>query len=444
MTRALLQFFRKNPLITAVFIASLAFWIYQHAYGFSWDFAVYSLNGRYLLHDGSFFEWSRPPLAPTLMAVLGFAGMVAAEYLYIIFVAALFLYACVRFCRAARIDVTAYYVFALQAPAVLLGMKDGTELLSLALLQLFLAELHARRSGLLFGLSLMARYANIVYLPLLFLRKKRAAAAVALLLAGVTLVPWLAYNTALTGNALSSFIDFYLINVRFREPNVSFSPLDFALMAGIVLPFFAYGVWKTRKKKDKNRSIILAFCALAVLGYMLTSIKYVRFLFPLIMPLAYFAAQAVKKRTVLVAFFLINAALVIAAAALIPEAALPEGSYHYRLAAHEPCKSISNVWVALHYYGSSAEPTVSNVVQGHMIETDVNKSLSEGYRIVLFKYASEPSYVKNLTFLRQFPVREENDVFIVLGNECNAPAPVAATFLERLRKEAAAHGYRLA
>src|SRR3990167_8415216 len=118
------NFIRKNKLITLLFAISLAFFIYQHSSGFSWDFAVYSLNARYMLHDGHFMEWARPPLAPFLLGAFPLE-MFIAEYMYIIFVAVLFLYSSLHFSKSMKIDPAAYYIFAMNVGVILFGLQLG-------------------------------------------------------------------------------------------------------------------------------------------------------------------------------------------------------------------------------------------------------------------------------------------------------------------------------
>ncbi len=422
----MLDILRKNKLVFLLFTFSLVFFIYQHSSGFSWDFAVYSLNAQYMLHNGHFMEWSRPPLASFLIGIF-------TEYGYIIFVSTLFLYSSLRFAKAMKINKTAYYVFAMNAAVIIFGLQVGTELLSLALLQLFVAELHTRRSGLFFGLALLTRYQNIIYLPVIFFRKNVKDVLVALAIASLLMLVWMLYNFILTGSFFSSFIDFYLLNIQFRNTEISFSLLDLLIMLGTSMPFFVYGVYARRKKLQLNDKLMIFIFAVTLVSYSLIAIKYTRFLFAAVMPAAYFASRAMEriknKEIILWAIFVLNAVIVVSSAILFP-AALNEGDYYYKLAAKDRCLGVSNAWIPVNYYGGYAEPTVSNVVAGHLIETNVSAGLLEGKRFILFRNVLEPSYYNSSL---PFPVLESNELYVMYGDTCTiTDERIDETFSERL------------
>src|SRR3989338_4415876 len=89
------NFFVENKLVSIMFFLSTLFYIYQHYSYLSWDFSAYVLNSRYLFSDGNYFESQRPPLAALIIGTFIFLGK-GAEYLYIIMVSSLFLYASMK------------------------------------------------------------------------------------------------------------------------------------------------------------------------------------------------------------------------------------------------------------------------------------------------------------------------------------------------------------
>ena len=233
-------FIRQNKLICAVFLFSLSFFIYQHSTGFSWDFSAYVLNARYILGEGFNFEWIRQPLPSLIILAFSFLGL-ASEYVYIIFVSLLHLYSSLKFSEKFDVDRTAFYVFSMNVFALIFALKVGSELLSLALLQLFLAHIYEKRSGIYYGLSVLARYTNINFIILFLLQKKAGKIVFSLLLALLAAMPWLIFSYANTGNPFIGFIDSYALNVNMRNRDGVASPFlatDLLFAFNFTLPLF--------------------------------------------------------------------------------------------------------------------------------------------------------------------------------------------------------------
>ena len=85
------SFFSKNPLVATLFAIVTIFFLTQHYFDFSWDFAAYIINAKYLFYGGNYFEVYRAPMISLILAPLLFLGK-AAPYFYILLVSSLFLY----------------------------------------------------------------------------------------------------------------------------------------------------------------------------------------------------------------------------------------------------------------------------------------------------------------------------------------------------------------
>ncbi len=423
--RELLVFLKTNRLIASVFFFTTIFYLYQHSTGFSWDFAAYALNAKYVF-GGYYFEWARPPLASFTIALFGFAGWLAAEYLYIIGVSLLHLYSSLRFADAYGIDRKAFYAFSLTPFSIIAAFSVGTELFSVAMLQLFLATLKEKKSGIMHGLSVLLRYSNLIYIFLFAFQKDLKKTLISITLLSASFLPWLALNFFVAGDPLTGIADYYAINFLFRSMNYApqgFSVFDILVAWNILIPFFALAVLEMfrRGKTSQNDNIMLSFLLLTVLSYSLAWFKEPRFLYASSIPLAYFAAKIAERGEIALIFAIISFTTVL----FLPYQLENPNLYKSIASASENCATQSNIWVALNYYGMPTEPFP-------YMET-LNDSVKSGYRIVLLKYVRDPSYATNETFLHSFPVISENDAYIILGNStlCRKPGNYNETFLNR-------------
>ncbi len=417
----------KHKLMAILFLFSTSFYLYQHSTGFSWDFASYALNARYLGGAGYYFEWFRPPLVPFTLFLFSFAGWLAAEYVYIVFASALYLYSSIRLADSLKIDRTSFYAFSLTAYTMMAAFSVGTEMFSLALTQLFLAHIKMPKAGAFLGLATLARYPNIVYFPLLLFQRDAKRILLSATLFFAVLLPWFLFNYASTGDALTGVADAYAINFLFRRGvyENAFSITDILVPLNIVLPLFLFGLVKKVKKINEQDAMLLVFFALTTFSFVNFPLKHARFLLPLVIPAAYFASTAVAgmraKGEILMAY---AAASVLLLAFFLPSALLESTGLYTKLAAQD-CATQSNIWVPLNYYGGVAEP--------FPYMEELNVSVQGGYRIVLLKYVRDPAYAANETFLHGFPVIEENDAYIILGDAaaCRKPERYDKTFLHR-------------
>lgn len=419
-------FLKANRLIAFLFLFTAGFYIYQHSTGFSWDFAVYAMNAQYFF-GGFYFEWARSPLASLVMAALDFASFLV-EYLYIILVSMLHLYSSIKFADAYGIARKPFYAFSLTPFAIMSAFSVGTELFSVALLQLFLASLKGARSGILYGLASLLRYSNFIYVVLIVFQRNLRKIFLFLFLSVMVFIPWLLYNWYAKGDPLTGIADFYALNFYFRSliRIDSFNIFDILVAWNMLLPFFVFAVVRLaahRKKISENDFIMLAFISLTVLSYSLAIFKEPRFLYASSIPLAYFAVKSTGRHQKLFIYSFVIITLL--SVLFIPSALENPTLYKHIAATSEKCAAQSNVWVPLNYYGLAAEP--------FPYMEDVNASIENGYRIILFKNVGDPEYVKNASFLNQFEAVENNSAYIILGDKtrCKDPAKIDKTFLER-------------
>lgn len=420
-------FIRQNKLICAVFLFSLSFFIYQHSTGFSWDFSAYVLNARYLLGEGFNFEWIRQPLPSLIILAFSFLGL-ASEYVYIIFVSLLHLYSSLKFSEKFDVDRTAFYVFSMNVFALIFALKVGSELLSLALLQLFLAHIYEKRSGIYYGLSVLARYTNINFIILFLLQKKAGKIVFSLLLALLAAMPWLIFSYANTGNPFIGFIDSYALNVNMRNRDGVASPFlatDLLFAFNFTLPLFLIGL---SSRRNKNYYLILFVAALSVVSFATIPMKEARYLFPITIGAAYFSAISVKdyeyKKTLLYAFVLLTALSLLLMPSAIREQENPQ-LYTELAGKNITCMAKSNAWVPLNYYGLPSEP--------YPEKEQLEASLNSGYVVILVKGISSPDYLHNEPFLRQHPIMEETKDYIILqGEGCRPQQKSGLIFLDRV------------
>lgn len=441
----------RSKFLALLFLLSTAFFIWQHALHLSWDFTVYAENARYWSGTGSYYETSRPPLAPFVFLMLSFLGAFA-EQVFIVLVSIFFLYSTIRLAGKLKISRELFYLFSLSPMVMFYGMINGTELLSLALLELFLVYLldkkpHDARahdafgvrwfasgiSGIFLGLAFLTRYNFLIFLPLVFSNRHPKRILATLGLFALTLIPWLAFNFLTTGNMLTSLADSYALNFKYRSyfsQPFSFSHLFMAISC--LLPLFAAGVftairtWHVKEARtikffcrEKANILLLSIFLLSIYQYAATPSKELRYLFPAALPVAYFssiAADEIRKRSKHL-FLAIVSVIILLNLALF--AAMNINAYDsgdkYRNAVKTMqekgignCRTLSNAWPILNYLGKAAEPFPRKEL--------VNRTVAEGNFVLIFYSIKEPEWANN-SFLHAYPVIHENNDFIVLGHE---------------------------
>ncbi|MFH1289811.1 MAG: hypothetical protein ABIH92_00205 [Nanoarchaeota archaeon] len=395
----ILKLIRRNLGISILFVLSTAFFIYQNKINLSWDFASYILNAKYLFYDGIYFEIYRSPIPVVLFGIFLLFGKLSS-YLYIIFTSSLFLYSNISLADAIfenpklnkglerRYLRFLFYFFSLSAFTLIFGLMLGTELLSLAFFELFLAFLiRGRVSGHFLALAVLSRYNFLFFSFFLLFNKnyKKILANIALFFA--ILFPWLLFNYIKFGNWFASIVDSYAMNIFFRDYLIQpFNPLVILEVIGLYLPFLILGLIistiyfiKQKNKLSKSNRIILLFALtfiLLILEFERIPLKFERYLFNLTLPVAFFSTLSMaflinkfkKIKKLLVYTFVI----VFIITTLTLANTLYQNKHHYDriFAATEDiekldlkeCRILSPHWVPLHYLTGNAYPLGGNLI----------------------------------------------------------------------------------
>lgn len=410
-----------SDLTLVFFLFATGLMLYQHSTGWSWDFNTYSMIGEYIFHGGAYMEWLRPPLASTAMGLLQYVfTRKISEYVFIGLTSAFFLYSSRRFSESYDLGLEKFYVFALTPAVIFFSTMNGTEMLSLAFALLFLADFRNSKSGLWLGLAFLTRYNFGMLIPLVVLQKDIKKIIKTGIISGLTLVPWLIYNYIQTGNPLASFGNFLMLNVFLRYTSTPLDPQNLLIMtlptAAILL---AYLKPEIRKKITPGREdlLILSYSGLIGLSYLTADYRSLRYLYPLTLPVGYYASKAwthIDREKLFYAIAAVN--LVVAAGGLAQTGLTPPGKYIDSVEAVNGCMAESEAWVMTNYAGAPTRP--------HSNVNITMERLQDGYRSISFK---GPEY-RNLSA----PVLIDNGRFTVYGYRelCKEPEKADRTYLE--------------
>ena len=410
-----------SNLTLVFFFLATGLMMYQHSSGWSWDFNTYSMIGEYIFHGGAYMEWLRPPVASTAMGLLQYVfTQKISEYVFIGLTSGFFLYSSRRFSESFDLDLEKFYVFALTPAVIFFSTMNGTEMLSLAFALLFLADFRNSKSGLWLGLAFLTRYNFGMLIPLVILQRDLRKIVRTGVISGLTLVPWLIYNYVQTGNPLTSFGNFLMLNVFLRYTSTPLDPHNLLIMT---LPtaavLIAYLKPEIREKISPGREdlLILSYTVLIGLSYLTADYRSLRYLYPLTLPVAFYASKAweqIDREKIFYAVAAVN--LIVAAGGIAQTGLSPPGKYIDSAEAVNGCMAESEAWVMTNYAGAPTRP--------HSNENITMERLQDGYRSISFK---GPEY-RNLSA----PVIEENGRFTIYGYSelCKESGKADRTYLE--------------
>lgn len=424
----------ENKLLLTVFLLSTIFFLWQHQF-VSWDFASYVSNAQYW-NGGSYYEISRPPLVPFILYALGTSLL--SEYIFIILASALFLYSTVRAADRMKIRRDIFYLFSLSPMVLFYGLLNGTELLSLALFELFFIYLTDKPgknslkapvlSGLFLGLAVLTRYGFLIFLPLILSSRHPKKILTTLAVFAAMLVPWLAFNFLTTGNMLTSIADSFALNFKYRYYFTQPVSLSHILTAiSFLLPLFVLGTWQTFRSanrktgvmdflcKEKANILLIVIFLLSLYQYVATPSKELRYLFPLALPAAYFAVKCLeifkKKARIVAIIIILNLALFASMNSYETKDKYYDAIDTLGSNQLDTCRVLSNAWTIMNYLGQPSEPFPRKELVG--------KSINEGNIVIFFSQIGEPEWA-NRTFVREFPAIYESDSMVILGTDaCN-------------------------
>ena len=439
------NFFKKNKWFILLFLISTSFFIYQHATHLPWDFSAYVLNAKYLFDNGSYFEPFRPPLVPFFIGLFGFLGWKFAEYAYIIFVSTIFLISSIKLAESLKFNKLYFYAISLNVYVLLFGLLEGSELLSLAFLELFISYLlKNKHSGHFLGLASLSRYNFLILFPLLIFYKDIKKILKNLILFTAVLIPWFVYNFAKYGNFFMSIADLYAINIYFRKGYL-FKPFNFydlIFATNFMLPFILIGLFsvlcilykksikiKFRIFYEKKAEIIMIILLIFSLwNYYNIPNKTARYLFPLMLPCFYFSYVGLMKisflfsnrknkkefilKKLIILFIIINLILLfyVGSSYRFYKSTIYQKSIKQLEELTLNNRSLmSNGWVPINYFGRPCKPFIRKEL--------VNKRINEGEIILLFPHIGEPNYTRNETFINELPIIFRNKDYIILGDK---------------------------
>jgi hypothetical protein len=424
-----------DRLLTAFFVLSTSFFVYQHTTGISWDFTVYVLNAKYIFNNGFYMEWLRPPLMPFLLFLFSLVGYGLGEYVYIVFTSWLFGVACIKLASEFGRDRRLFYALML-SPFVLNGsLFAGTELLNISLMMLGVAYLGEFKSSVFFGLGFLARYTTLPYMIFLLFNGnlKRVIAGFAVIF--LLFTPWMYYNYSVKHHPFYSMGVSNFFNMVYRSryhtpPQVS----HFLSILGLYTPFFLLGLYiRIRRGLGKSDIIMLVFAGLALFSYLSIPVKEARHLFNLVLPVGFFTAAALEKiiardSKLVVFVVVVNFA---AAAFTFVGLGLPPTFYEGAREVGGGCMVMSNIWPDLNYVGVPTQPYPKQEM--------VVESIREGKRILLYRFGNsgEPEYMYNRSFMESLPKLKETRDYIILGDEtvCAPQEKVDESHIELYNEE---------
>lgn len=454
----LVIFSQKNPLLLILLALSTFYFVYQHIINFNWDFAAYVLNARYMFYGGNYFELYRAPLTYFLLAPLVVFG-VAGESIYIFLVSILFLYGNVKlsdaiFSKSAKISREhirfIFYFFSMGGFVLAFGFLTGSELLNLALLELFLAYvLSGKISGHFLGLAFLARYNSIMFFPIMFFYKDYKKIVKNILLFLGVIFPWFLYNFLVYGNWFASFIDSYTLNIHLRDylfQNFHVSMLYalinwFVVFLIIGLAYSSYILFR-KWNLSRDKFVIGLFLIVGILVFYEFShipLKFVRYLFNLSLVVAFFSSLGViflikrfnKYKKIIIALLMLS--FIITFAGMVNEAHKNQVyNIPFEQAAEDifalnitECEILSPHWVPMNYITGNVRPLGRN---------DLSTSIKSNKAALIFTGVSTIDDLFNMNKLDDYPHLIKRDRYVILanGNLSNTNCIKAKHYSERV------------
>ena len=401
--------------IIIVFLVSTILFIIQHSIFVGWDFSVYVSNARFLFDNGSYFEVYRPPLTPIILGLFSFFGWKISEYVYIVLVSLLFMVSSVKLAKSLNLNPFYFYLFSANTFVLFNGLIEGSELLALVLLELFIAYLIEDKpySTIFLSLACLTRYPFVIFFPLLLFHKGIKNKIISALLFVVPFIPWFIYNKIHYGNILYSITDSFALNIIYRDyiPHlINFNSI--LAVANILLPLFVLGIIYFIYNKDFSRKNFIFLTSVVLILYSIFSLKadVARYYLPLTLPIVFFSVYFLSKiqkkySTIIIIIFIILTPLLFFSSFKDLESYTPQEELY-----SINCSILSNVWAPLNYYGIAAGPSPDIRILNHSIDS--------GYLIHLDYSAGEPDYTFNSTLLSQYPIYSQTENYIILGNGC--------------------------
>ena len=293
------EYILKNKEFLILYIISTIFFILYHYIYMGWDFAAYVINAKYWLGLEQYFETYRAPLMPFTLMIFGASKF--AEYIYIFLISSLFAIACYKFSKTVKLNEILFYAFMLNPFTLLMGLIEGTELLSLTLLLFSITLiLNNKNSGYMFGLAFLCKYTNLYNAIFIFFDRKKNIIKNIITFA-IIIAAWFIFNYINYGNFFTSIANGYALNVKFRDylPFV-WGWSNFLILFNIIFPFLIYGIYKRIKQikikpLQKIDWILIIYTIIQLYIYFSVPVKVERYLFNLILPVVYYSTYGINE-----------------------------------------------------------------------------------------------------------------------------------------------------
>ncbi len=433
------SFVGNNSILVILFLVSTTFFLVQHHTSLSWDFSSYVLNAKCFFYHGMYCETQRSPLASFLLAPFVFLGSFG-EYLYIVLISLLFLYASVRSAdvlfekkRVLSSDLQLYrlifYFFSISTFTLLLGLKEGTELLTLSLLELALVQiLIQKNAGLYLGLAFLARYSSLIFIPFLLIHPKIKGMLKNLGSFALIIFPWFLWNFIRYGNWFTGFIDGYAQNIALRQVITPVTLKDILavtgyftlpVLIGIGIACYSIATMKRSSLKENMPTfLVVLFLLILLWNYSTIPTKFPRYLFNLTLPIAFFSMLAVITLLRHIRFYVSGMKILIltlfvmsviaAGTTLAKETkyALPfeEAAKDIRALGLEDCEILSPHWVPVTYYTGNVYP---------LRDSAVSQAIEQNKTILIFHQETTPDDSFTAEDLKQLPILKQTSGYIL-------------------------------
>ena len=374
-------------IVAAVFIASSAFFFAQFFTLHNWDMLVRIMNAGYLFHGGTYFENQRAIPESVVIGALSFLLGGYAVYGFILLSALLFFFSLKEFSKSFNVDYLLLILLAMNPFVLFYGIKNGSEMMMLSFLILFISCLKTRNpaAGVFFSLAFLSKYDALYFLPLfVFMLDFKTLRAlkkllISLGLAILTLVPYLIYNLLTYRNLVFTFASSFLQNgysvaigaAAIANKYLFYGPYELLVLVPLVLLFVSINRQKRAIAFKQRRNIALLLSA-SVIGSIIyysasglysQDLGYFRFFMPVLLLLALLASLFLRKEDLipLAAFSFVSFLIAVMMLYSFMPAAYSEQhdslvgiSAFKGLYGTTMCTVQSNDWVYLDYYGLSA------------------------------------------------------------------------------------------
>jgi len=397
---------------------------------------------------------------PLIVNIFSFFGWKLSEYFYIIAVSFLFMISSVKLAESLKLNKNIFYLLSLNPYVLIIGLINGTELLSLSFLELFIAYLiKNKNSGIFLGFASLSRYSCISFFPLILFHKNIKSIIKNFILFIAPFIPWFIYNYIKFGNMFMSIADSYANNIYFRDYiHQSIDYMHIIHVINILLPFFLFGLaftifkifkflkdnniiynWKKFIEENIADILMILILVFSLYGYFKIPIKMSRYLFNMVLPTVYFSIIGINSIKIKKLNFkkLATTIIILLNLFLIFQYFIIPNNYEKKMYVNaleninekgigHNCSIMSNSWVFLNYLGRKTSIFPRKQLVSYYID--------KGHYLLVFNHISEPDYVHNKTFMSGLPIIFQNEDYTLIGNNCTGIKELDRTYIDMLNE----------